>query len=63
MTIIENVNCGGTLFESMSIFSQPENKGKVGNGIQLYGFFRRVQPYSEIKESMKEIIKSILTTK
>jgi len=63
VTIIENVNCGGTLFESMSIFSQPENKGKVGNGIQLYGFFRRVQPYSEIKESMKEIIKSILTTK
>ena len=54
--VIDKVNCGGTLFESSSIFSRPENKDKVGNGIQLYGYFRRVQPYSEIKTSMTEII-------
>jgi hypothetical protein len=63
VNVIDDVNCGGTLFESMTIFSQPKNKDKVGNGIQLYGYFRRVQPYSEIKDSMKEIIKSILTIK
>lgn len=54
--VIDKVNCGGTLFESSAIFSKPENKDKVGNGIQLYGYFRRVQPYSEIKTSMTEII-------
>jgi hypothetical protein len=54
--VIDKVNCGGTLFESSSLFSKPENKDKVGNGIQLYGYFRRVQPYSEIKISMTNII-------
>lgn len=58
--VIDNVNCGGILFESMKIFSKPENKDKVGNGIQLYGYFRRVQPYSEIKTSMTEIIEQLL---
>jgi len=63
VNVIDAVNCGGTLFESMTIFSKPENKDKIGNGIKLYGYYSRVQPYSEIKDSMKEIIKSILTTK
>jgi hypothetical protein len=57
--VIDNVNCGGTLFESMAIFSKPENKDKVGNGIQLYGYFCRVQPYSEIKISMTNIIEQL----
>lgn len=57
--IIDKVNCGGTLFESSAIFSRPENKDKVGNGIQLYGYFRRVQPYSEIKTSMTDIIEQL----
>jgi len=56
LKVIDKVNCGGSLFESSAIFSKPENKDKVGNGIQLYGYFRRVQPYSEIKASMTEII-------
>ena len=54
--VIDKVNCGGSLFESSAIFSKPESKDKVGNGIQLYGYFRRVQPYSEIKTSVTEII-------
>jgi len=54
--VIDRVNCSGTLFESSALFSSSENKDKVGNGIQLYGYFRRVQPYSEIKTSMIEII-------
>ncbi len=57
--VIDKVNCGGTLFESSAIFARPENKDKVGNGIQLYGYFRRVQPYSEIKTSMTNIIEQL----
>jgi hypothetical protein len=57
--VIDKVNCGGSLFESSAIFSKPENKDKVGNGIQLYGYFRRVQPYSESKTSMTDIIEQL----
>lgn len=57
--IIDHINCGGTLFESMSLFSDPEKKKYIGNGIQLFGYFRRVQPYSEIKASIESIIKQL----
>mgnify|MGYP000944926795 FL=1 len=50
--VIDQVNCGGTLFENMSLFDSEENKKLVGNGIQLFGYYRRVQPYSEIKTSI-----------
>lgn len=56
LKVIDKVNCGGFLFESSDIFSKPENKDKVGNGIQFYGIYCRVQPYSEIKNSMIDII-------
>ncbi len=56
---IDNVNCGGTLFESMEMFDAPENKKYVGNGIQFFGSYRRVQPYSEIKISMIAIIEQL----
>jgi len=61
--VIDKVNCGGTLFENSAIFSKPENKDKVGNGIQLYGYFRRVQPFSEIRTSMTSIIEQYLQEK
>jgi len=54
---IDQVNCGGTLFESMYLFDDEEKKKAIGNGILLFGSFRRVQPYSEIKESIVSIIK------
>ena len=54
--IIDNINCGGTLFENMEMFAKLENKSFIGNGIQLFGYFYRVQPYSEIKISMIDII-------
>ena len=47
----------------MSLFDDKENKKLVGNGIQLYGYFRRVQPYSEIKSSIIYIIKQQLDKK
>lgn len=56
--VIDQVNCGGTLFENMAIFDSEAGKKLVGNGIQVYGYFRRVQPFSEIKASMIDIIKS-----
>jgi hypothetical protein len=55
----DNVNCGGTLFENMTLFDSEEGKMAVGKGIQLYGYYRRVQPYSEIKESVEKIIKQL----
>ncbi len=61
--VIDQVNCGGTLFENMSLFDDKENKKLVGNGIQLYGYFRRVQPYSEIKTSIIYIIEQLLDKK
>ncbi len=57
--VIEQVNCGGTLFENMSLFDDKENKKLVGNGIQLFGYYRRVQPYSEIKTSVINIIEQL----
>ncbi len=57
--VIDNVNCGGTLFENMEMFTDPDNKKYVGNGIQLFGYYRRVQPYSEIKTSMTAIIEQL----
>ena len=56
---IDQVNCGGTLFENMTLFDNAEGKKAVGNGIQLFGYYRRVQPYSEIKTSMENIIKQL----
>ncbi len=57
---VETINCGGTLFEHMFLFDEPSMKKHVGNGIQLFGFFRRVQPYNEIKSSMAKIIEGHL---
>jgi hypothetical protein len=57
--VIDDVNCGGTLFENMQMFADSESKKYIGNGIQLFGYYRRVQPYSEIKNSMKTIIEEL----
>ena len=55
--VIDEVNCGGTLFENMAIFDN--QKTVVGNGIQVYGYYSRVQPYSEIKASIIKIIEKL----
>ena len=54
--IVEKVNCCGSLFEHMEFFSSPDIKKYIGNGIQYFGKYRRVQPYIEIKKSMVAII-------
>lgn len=56
---IDQVNCGGTLFENMTLFDNEEGKKAIGNGIQLFGYYRRVQPYSEIKTSIENIIRQL----
>ena len=61
--VIDQVNCGGTLFEHMSLFDSEEDKKLIGVGIQLYGYYRRVQPYSEIKASIVDIIEQQLHKK
>ena len=57
--VVDKVNCGGTLFEHMSLFDLDQNKKLVGKGILLFGYFRRVQPYSEIKTSITSIIEQL----
>ena len=57
--VIDQVNCGGTLFENMSLFQGADKKKYVGNGVQLFGYYYRVQPYSEIRSSMKGIIEQL----
>ncbi len=54
--IIDEVNCGGSLFEHMALFEGADKKKFIGNGIQLFGYYRRVQPYIEIKNSMIVLI-------
>ena len=61
--VIDQVNCGGTLFENMSLFDDKESKRLIGEGIQLFGYFRRIQPYSEIKTSIIYIIEKVLNKK
>jgi len=51
---IKQINCSGALFEHMDIFK--DKNELVGNGIKYFGTFKRIQPYSEIKESMIEIL-------
>lgn len=58
---IDQVNWGGTLFENMSLFDNKEGKKVIGNGIQLFGYYWRVQPYSEIRASIEKIIKQLNT--
>jgi hypothetical protein len=53
---IKQVNCGGSLFENMDLFN--DKKELIGKGIKFLGYFCRIQPYSEIKESMIEIMKN-----
>lgn len=56
---IDQVNCGGTLFENMTLFDSEEGKKAIANGIKLFGYYRRVQPYSEIRTSIENIIKQL----
>ncbi len=53
---IKNVNCGGSLFENMDLFNN--DKESIGNGKLFLGKYCMVQPYSDVKESMIEIMKN-----
>jgi len=54
---INKVNVGGSFFEHMFFFQSAEGKKYVGKGIQMWGFFVMIQPYSSLKENIKELIK------
>lgn len=54
---IDNVNVGGSFFEHMFFFQSSEGKKVVGKGIQMWGFFVMIQPYSLTKENITELIK------
>ncbi len=53
---IDKVNVGGSFFEHMFFFQTAEGKKVVGKGIQMWGFFVMIQPYSPIKENISKLI-------
>ncbi|MTI29770.1 hypothetical protein [Xanthovirga aplysinae] len=53
---IDKVNVGGSFFEHMFFFQSTEGKKFIGKGIQMWGFFVMVQPYSTIKEKISKLI-------
>lgn len=54
--VIDKVNIGGSFFEHMVFFQSPQGKQSVGKGIQIWGFFTMVQPYSPIKSTIVDLI-------
>ena len=58
---IDKVNVGGSLFEHMEIFRTPEGKKVVGKGIKFWDYISRVEPYSEIKSTIRILIEMDLT--
>jgi hypothetical protein len=54
---IDKINVGGSFFEHMFFFQTTEGKKVIGKGIQMWGFFVMIQPYSPIKEKIAELIK------
>jgi hypothetical protein len=58
---IDKVNVGGSVFEHMAIFQGPEGKQVIGKGIKFWDYFVRVEPYSEIKSNILELVRMDLT--
>ena len=57
---IDKVNIGGSFFEHMFIFQTTQGKKVIGKGINLWGYFVMIEPYSNIKTKITELIKKDL---
>jgi len=55
--IVDIKNIGGSFFEHMSIFQNSRGKDLVGKGVQIWGYFSKIEPYKDIKDNVSEIIK------
>jgi len=54
---IDKVNVGGSFFEHMFIFQTAESKKYIGNGVKIWGYFVMIQPYSDVKKVITDLIK------
>lgn len=55
--IVDKTNIGGSFFEHMSIFQNSQGKDLVGKGVQIWGYFSKIEPYKDIKDNISNVIK------
>jgi len=55
--VVDNTSIGGSFFEHMSIFQNSQGKQLVGKGVQIWGYFSKIEPYKELKENISKLIK------
>ncbi|HYV91491.1 MAG TPA: hypothetical protein VE978_06900 [Chitinophagales bacterium] len=54
---IDKINIGGAFFENMFIFQTAEGKKVIGQGINIWGYITMIEPYSNVKSTVSDIIK------
>jgi len=58
---IDSVNLGGEFFEHMALFQSERGKQAVGNGVQIWGYFVKVEPFKTFKNRIIDLIKMDLS--
>lgn len=53
---IDKVNVSGSFFENMAFFQSKETKRMVGKGVQIWGYYVMVEPFSGVKNDMDYLI-------
>ncbi|RLJ72605.1 hypothetical protein [Pedobacter alluvionis] len=54
---IDKVNLGGRFFEHMVLFQSERGKQAVGKGVQIWGYFDKIEPYETFKNRITDLIK------
>ncbi|WP_442587466.1 hypothetical protein ACSBL2_15585 [Pedobacter sp. AW31-3R] len=53
---IDKVNLSGEFFEHMVLFQSERGKQAIGKGIQIWGYFVKIEPYETFKNRITELI-------
>ncbi|NRF37502.1 hypothetical protein [Pedobacter foliorum] len=54
---IDKVNLGGRFFEHMVLFQSERGKQAIGKGVQIWGYFDKIEPYETFKNRITDLIK------
>lgn|GEM_PF-1033908 len=54
---IDKLNLGGEFFEHMVLFQSEKGKQAVGKGVQIWGYFVKIEPYETFKNRITDLIK------
>lgn len=54
--ILDQINLGGSFFEHMMLFQTAQGKASVGKGVQIWGYFTKIESYDIIKSKIIEIM-------